>query len=259
MLYNFHTHSNFCDHALGDVREYVEAAIDAGIKELGFSEHAPFTFPDGYKSHYRLQTENEKFYISTLKKIKEEYKKHIKIYIGFEMEYYPRHFKEMFAHAADLGAEYLIQGQHFINNEYPDGMYVSRVTDDETVLFRYVEETIAGIKTKAFTYLAHPDLCNFTGNDELYKKEMAEICRAAKNFNIPLEINLLGIRENRHYPNNIFWEVAGKEQSPVCIGFDAHNPKDLKNADAYITAKEIIKTYSLNEIEKPNLIFINKQ
>ncbi len=38
---NYHTHTKRCRHAVGEDREYVEAAIEAGLKVLGFSDHTP--------------------------------------------------------------------------------------------------------------------------------------------------------------------------------------------------------------------------
>ena len=50
MTANFHTHTARCRHARGTDREYVESAIRAGISVLGFSDHSPYYFPDGYYS-----------------------------------------------------------------------------------------------------------------------------------------------------------------------------------------------------------------
>ena len=124
MLFNLHTHSNFCDHALGNPREYIEIAIENGYKTLGFSEHSPCIFPGGFRSHYRLMPEDKNKYISTLFALKEEYKKDIEILVGLEMEYYPLYFADMLKCAIDMGVEYLLLGQHYINSEYPDGFYV---------------------------------------------------------------------------------------------------------------------------------------
>lgn len=41
MLANYHTHTFRCRHALGEDREYIEHAIDGGLKVLGFSDHCP--------------------------------------------------------------------------------------------------------------------------------------------------------------------------------------------------------------------------
>jgi histidinol-phosphatase (PHP family) len=54
MLSNFHTHTFRCQHASGEDKEYVEAAIQSGLKVLGFSDHCPWLFPDGYISRIRM-------------------------------------------------------------------------------------------------------------------------------------------------------------------------------------------------------------
>ena len=59
--YNYHTHTARCNHASGADREYVEAAIQEGVKVLGFSDHAPYLFPNtDYYSVFRMKT-NELF------------------------------------------------------------------------------------------------------------------------------------------------------------------------------------------------------
>ena len=50
MIANYHTHTWRCRHADGTEREYVERAIEGGLKILGFSDHSPYPFPDGYDS-----------------------------------------------------------------------------------------------------------------------------------------------------------------------------------------------------------------
>ena len=56
MKYTYHTHTARCHHATGEDEEYVRAAIDAGIKVLGFSDHAPMPYPGGYVSYYILNS-----------------------------------------------------------------------------------------------------------------------------------------------------------------------------------------------------------
>ena len=48
MIANYHTHTWRCRHADGTEREYVETAIEAGLKILGFSDHTPQVYPGGY-------------------------------------------------------------------------------------------------------------------------------------------------------------------------------------------------------------------
>ena len=39
MIANYHTHTVLCRHAKGDIHEYVDTAIQNGLKILGFSDH----------------------------------------------------------------------------------------------------------------------------------------------------------------------------------------------------------------------------
>jgi len=57
MLENIHTHTARCHHAKGTERDYVEAAIDRGLAVLGFADHGPQIFPDGYVSGIRMLPE----------------------------------------------------------------------------------------------------------------------------------------------------------------------------------------------------------
>ena len=89
MKVNYHTHTKRCGHASGEDREYVESAIEAGLEVLGFADHCPFVYPDGYVSGIRLTPAEVDGYFSSLEGLKKEYEKDIRIYIGFEAEYLP--------------------------------------------------------------------------------------------------------------------------------------------------------------------------
>ena len=142
MKYNYHTHTLRCGHATGEDREYIECAINNSVEKMGFSDHAPVIFPDGSCSYYRVQPNVAQSYIDDMRRLKEEYKDKIKLYIGFEMEYYPKYFNQMYSTAKQVGAEYLILGQHYINNEYPNEHFSNDPSDDEAVLKAYVEQVV---------------------------------------------------------------------------------------------------------------------
>ena len=76
---------------------------------------------------------------------------------------------------------------------------------------------------------------------------------------IPLEINCLGIRDGRHYPNEKFWQIVGETGAPVTIGFDAHEASSGYDEKSLLKAEELIKKYKLNYIGKPNLIMLSKK
>lgn len=259
MDYNYHTHTYRCSHATGTEEEYILRAIDCGIKYMGFADHVPLMFEGGYESGFRVPVGKAREYVSTISSLRDKYKDKIDIKIGFEMEYYSELFDEMLKDVIGYGAEYLILGEHFASPEYPEAAEHSAVPSDNVdKLKTYVNRVVEGIKTGVFTYVAHPDMINFTGDIEVYKAEMRKICIASRECGIPLEINCLGIRDNRHYPNMIFWEVAGEEQCPVTFGFDAHDVLNAYDSESVPKAYDMVKKYNLNYIGKPNVILLNK-
>lgn len=250
MYANYHTHTYRCSHASGTEEEYIKTAIENGIKIMGFSDHIPLIFPDGHQSKYRVQYDDAKDYIDTIKELREKYKEKIKIHIGFEMEYYPLYFDKMLEFAREYGAEYLILGQHFIRNEYPNGVLCSGRDNDEKLLVEYVDTIIEGMKTGVFLYVAHPDMFLYNESEEIYRREAERLCFAAKEMDIPLEINLLGIYGNRHYPNKLFWEQAGKVGCKVILGFDAHSANRAYDGESLKIAQALVKKYKLNLIDE---------
>ena len=226
MISNFHTHTFRCHHAKGSERDYVIAAINAGIKYLGFSDHSPYYFPDGYYSHFRMSPDEVTEYVGEIIKLREEFKDHIKIYIGYEAEYYPEYFEKTFEIWDRAPYDYLIMGQHFIGNEIGE-QHSAKPTEDTRVLDRYVEQVIEGMRTGRFFYIAHPDVLNITCDGDCYEEKMTLLCKEAKKLDIPLEINMLGLRERRSYPDARFWKIAGKIGNTAILGCDAHDPSHI--------------------------------
>ena len=230
ILANYHTHTVRCGHASGTEREYIEAAISEGFKILGFSDHTPQPYPEGYKSRIRMDMSELSDYTETLVRLREEYKKDIKILIGYEVEYTRRYFEPLLKELRNYPLDYIIQGQHFVEDEV-DGFYVGFKTDSEEKLKAYVDFTIEGMKTGLFTYLAHPDLIQYTGPDDIYRRHMSRLVEASIDCKLPLEINVYGFVDGRHYPCDRFFKMAAEYKPKFIIGCDAHAPEVVRQPE----------------------------
>lgn len=251
MRANYHTHTTRCGHAVGTEREYIEAAVEAGIKELGFSDHVPYRFP-GFISHIRMDMSEAPEYIEILLRLREEYKKEIHIFIGFEAEYFPQLYDDWIGELSQYPYDYMILGQHFLKPE-PDGLYTGAPFYEEAQLADYVDLCLEGLATGHFLYLAHPDLANFRGRKEIYCKHMKRLCEGAKEMNIPLEINLNGYYDRRHYPCEAFFELAAQTGNQVILGTDAHDPRLFAMKDLEIWCRKMAEKLGLSVIEKMNI------
>ena len=247
MIANYHTHTYRCHHASGTEREYIEKAIAEGLEVMGFSDHVPMPFPDGHQSGFRIRIEELEDYVRTLEALREEYKDRIKILIGFEAEYYPAYFDAMLELISPYDYDYMILGQHFIDNE--ESPYVSASVTEEEALTRYVDQVLEGLSTGKYTYLAHPDVYNFTGDEEVYYRHMKRLCQGCKQMNIPIEVNLLGLMGDRHYPSDRFFRIAGEVGNVAVIGCDSHHTKDVADPEALRAGAAFAEKYGLTVLE----------
>lgn len=250
MLYNYHTHTARCHHAQGSDREYIENAIKSGIKTLGFSDHAPHCcLPFQPKNPYRIDLDCAEEYVNSILSLKKEYKSDLDILLGFELEYYPEYHKQEVQYLKSFNYDYLILGQHqLIKGEDYKVVYTGQPT---YTLNEYIDTVIEGLKTGDFTILAHPDVPTCFATKEQKERLYGSLCQVAKQLDIPLELNLLGIREGRTYPSEDFFEIAGKIGNKIAIGFDAHSPSDFLDKYALPKALKIAEKYNLNLIKQP--------
>ena len=236
MFANYHTHTPRCNHATGTEDEYIKAALQAGLKTLGFSDHTPYGFPDGYYTHMRMLPQELPGYADTVRLKRKQYQGKLDIHLGLEAEYYPAYFDDLLVMLRDNGIEYLILGQHWSGNEI-DEPYNGRPTESEEQLKKYCDQVIEAMNTGVFSYVAHPDLLNYVGDEKIYENHMRRLCREAVSCGIPLEINLLGLGGGRHYPAERFWRIAAQEGNQAVLGADAHSPQMLLDKETETFAR----------------------
>lgn len=253
MIANLHTHTPRCRHAVGAEEEYVRCALQSGLQTLGFSDHAPYPFPDGYYSTFRMFPEELTGYVETVDSLRKQYAGQIQIPLGVEAEYYPKFFRDMVSMMKDHGIEYMLLGQHMLYDEM-EGISTAPATADASLLRQYCNQTIDAIYTGLFTYFAHPDIMNFVGDPEIYRQEMGRLCRAAKACDLPLEINLLGLHLGRQYPAEAFWRIAAEEGCKVVLGVDAHKPEALLDAATEQKARALASCCGLELLEDIPLV-----
>lgn len=248
MIANYHTHTWRCSHATDTEKDYVETAVQRGLKTLGFSDHSPYCFPDGYVSGFRMKPGQLPDYAATVLRLRDEYRAQMDIHLGVELEYYPTYFHDTVKLLRDHGVEYAILGQHFPGDEMGEKANAS-CTDDAERLKRYCHQVMEAMNTGLFTYVAHPDMFRFEGDPAVYRLHIRSLCREANVCGMPLEINLLGVTENRHYPRPLFWEIAAEEGCRAILGCDAHNAAALLDIPAEDRALALAKQVGIEVLD----------
>ena len=233
MKINLHTHTERCGHASGADEEYVIAAIGAGFTTLGFSDHTPFPYEDGYVNGTKMLPEELDGYVASVLSLKEKYRDEIEILLGLECESVPRFFPYLREISKDM--DYLILGNHA---DWSVGeVYAGNLKTPEH-LEKYVQTAVEGMESGLFLYLAHPDLMlgGYPVFDDAAKQLSRQLCREANRLKMPVEYNLYGLFKGTKpgclgYPYTPFWEIAAEENVCAVVGVDAHLPGNLTEAD----------------------------
>lgn len=251
---NFHTHTTRCHHAIGSESEYIEAAIKNGIKKLGFSDHSPYFFEGNYYSNFRMTPDESFEYAEKIRSLQREYAGKIEIFLGFEAEYYPKTFNKLLRLYEQIKPDYVILGQHALNNEY-DGMFSTTPTVSEDDLLKYVDQVTEAIDTGVFSYVAHPDVINFKGDRKIFEKHFKKLCLKARDANLPLEVNFLGISDKRHYPSERFLQCAKECGNDLIFGIDAHSTEALLSVSkTEEKALKLIEPFDITVTDKIKLL-----
>ena len=254
MINSYHTHTARCHHATGADEEYVKKAIAEGVKLLGFSDHAPMNYGGGYICDYKMLPSELSEYCDSLIALREKYKGQIDIKIGLEAEYYPELWQDALKLWQDYPIDYLILGQHYMGDERELDRTIYESTE-KARLREYVDVIIEGVGTGKFTYVAHPDILNYVGDDEEFlRSEYRRLIKAIIDAGMPLEYNLLGMVEGRNYPSLPFWQEAAALGAVAILGCDAHAPKRVCAPDEIARATEFLRGLGVTLTDEIRLV-----
>ena len=108
---------------------------------------------------------------------------------------------------------------------------------------------IEGVETGKYLYVAHPDLMNFTGDNNIYVREFTRLCRFLKSKDMPIEINMLGVSQKRNYTSERFMKIAAEIGNTAIIGADAHSPEKLLLGSEYDECVKLAEKFGIKLLE----------
>lgn len=249
-MVDFHSHTYLCEHATGTPEEYIDSAIQKGIKVFGFSDHAPL--PDNLRDGITMYVHQTEEYIELISKLRNQYKEQIDIKIGFEVDY-PLHNTFEKKYLTDERLDYLIGSCHFIEDwpfDHPDFIEKYEKYGVDNVYKTYYQHLAEMVSSGYFNIVGHFDLVKKFGHRSSvdFNDEIVKISKLVCKNNMAVEINTAGLRKpvKEMYPSEQILKILYKENVPVTLGSDSHTPQEV--AADFDKAIELIKKIGYRKV-----------
>jgi histidinol-phosphatase (PHP family) len=236
MKFDLHTHHSRCGHATGQIKDYIESAIQAGISAIGISDHSPYFAHELDQPQPGIAMARSDFphYIKEVLRLKEKYKDRIEVLLGVESDFYPEQLELYRASYEPFPFDYIIGSVHqtrgvsiFNRNRWNNQAEAEQIT----VKRDYYELILQSAKCGLFQVLGHIDamkgyyplFSNIPGSD----KAIDEVLKAVADNDISIEINTSGKTKlcGGWYPSDAILERALHYGADVTFGSDAHVPE----------------------------------
>ena len=225
LLYETHSHTPLCKHAVGQPEEYAAVAEARGLRGIVFTCHNPM--PNGFSPHVRMRVEEFDEYVGMVAQARSAWDGRVDVRLGLEVDYFAGYELWVENQLASSDFHYVLGSVHPQIAEFRERYWEE---DPVEVQRTYFQLLARAAETGLFDSIAHPDLIkNETPNDWQPTKIMDEIRLALDRIaaaGVAMELNTSGARklipEMNPFPNMLA-EIASRD-IPIVVGADAHVP-----------------------------------
>ncbi|MBF0618686.1 MAG: histidinol-phosphatase HisJ [Candidatus Omnitrophica bacterium] len=232
IISDYHMHTPLCGHAKGDPQMYAQHAVTTGLREIGFTDHAPlFTHRDPTISmdHSQLPV-----YHHMIESVRSEFADKLTVRVGIEADYIPGYEERTKKMLAEYPYDYVIGSVHFMEKwgfDDPIQMKEWSARDVNEVYREYHRLLRKSALSRLFDILGHVDLVkkfNFRPTIDI-TSEIEENARVFKRTGVVIEINSSGLRKPAQeiYPSLHDLKIYQAKGVPITFGSDAHEPTDV--------------------------------
>ncbi len=244
---NLHTHTLFSD-GKSTPEELVKAAIDSGLKSLGFSDHAPVPFQNSFSI---AEGELSK-YIAKIQQLKNEYADQLEILLSLEVDHIPGLMDDFFVKNKDLKLDYSIGSVHLVGEHEPANLWFidgskREIYDDGLRQFfgneirqavkAFYHQTNRMLEQQTPDIIGHLDKIKmhnqnrfFREDESWYRALVRETIQVIKEKEVVAELNTRGKYKGRSetlFPSDWILREMKALNIPVVISSDAHHAQEV--------------------------------
>lgn len=234
MKFDLHTHHDRCGHAVGKLKDYVEAGIDHGLKVIGIADHSPYFYSEDDQLYPHIAMGKTEFpkYVKEVLQLKETYQDKIQVLLGVESDFFTDHLELYRKELNEYPFDYIIGSVHYVDdiNIFKKGRWEGfteqqKVATKETY-YNLIEQSA---RSGLFQILGHIDAMKgfypaFSGIETDIIDRTLKIIGEQE---VAIEINTSGKTKDSGgwYPADDILERAHHFNVNVTFGSDAHVPE----------------------------------
>lgn len=247
ILYETHSHTPLCKHAIGDPEDYAAAAAARGLRGITITCHNPM--PDGFSAGVRMSVDEFDRYLDWVARARERYQDEVDVRLGLEADYFQGYEAWLERQLASAEFHYVLGSVHPQLAEFRQRYWSTDAAEIQRTYFGLLADAA---ETGLFDCLAHPDLVkNVTAADWKPDRVMDAIRDALDRIaatGVAMELNTSGankvIAEMNPFPEMLVeMQVRG---IPVVIGSDAHEPARV--GDAWEVAIDLLASCGYSDV-----------
>jgi len=247
-LGDWHTHNFRCNHATGELNEYIVNAMKKKLGIIGLSDHFPISYSkeDGSLrlKQFAMSVKEVDEYLAEAEKLREHYKQLIDVKIGFEVGYLDGKEGKYFNRILRLNGriDYLIGSVHtiklkdrFWGLKNGDLAFLVNKYGANYIYSQYFETVRKMLLSDKFDLdiIGHLDFVK-NGKEssrlnDLIVEKIRNLVPVIKERGVAVEINTQGLRNGykKLYPCKRVINVLYDHNIPILLSSDAHNPLDV--------------------------------
>lgn len=234
LKFDFHTHNRRCGHAKGEIRDYIEAAIDNGLSMIGIADHSPYfsSEEDQPYPHIAMGISEFQDYVTEVLRLKEEYKGKIEVLLGVESDFFPEK-TEIYRRNFDkypfdyiIGSVHEVGGINIFKKERWDGLSTAQKLQTKETYYRLIAQSS---RSGMFQILGHIDAMKgfYPSFSSIQTDAVEQTLKVISEYELVIEVNTSGKTKScgGWYPADDILERALYYGVRVTFGSDAHDPE----------------------------------
>lgn len=252
-LMDYHNHHWRCGHARGEIEDYIKAAIEEGLAEIGIADHFPYApivdipdFEERPREKRGMAVAEFPDYIQEIKDLRGKYKGIIDVKVSTEVVWsapgapFERQ-KAVLAPFMD-DYDYLLCGLHTIRidgeivslhvNSAPEAL---QTHGEDKIHAAYIEKLSQMVETGFFDVVTHLDNHKllWLPNEPVYSppnwQKMMALLDLVRSKGMAVEINTHATRKGckSQFPSDEIVKEMIQREIPLTLSSDAHRPEDI--------------------------------